>query len=163
MAAAERAFEFEAALIVEPFAPGREVTCGVLEGDAGPEALPPTWISPKAAAHYDFVSKYRVGGSEHVCPAPFDPPLLGRIQEAAVAAHRVLGCRDLSRVDFVVDDSSDTFVVLEVNTLPGMTATSLFPEAAAVAGLDFATLCDGLVRRAHSRPPRFVPRALAMP
>ena len=69
-----------------------------------------------------------------------------------MTAHEVLGCRDLSRVDFVVDEASGNFTVLEVNTLPGMTTVSLFPEAAAVAGISFIALCDRLVRRALARP-----------
>jgi D-alanine-D-alanine ligase len=75
----------------------------------------------------------------------------------------VLGCRDLSRVDFVVDAAADETTVLEVNTLPGMTATSLFPEAAQVAGIPFPALCDRLVRKAHARPRGAAPEALAMP
>jgi D-alanine-D-alanine ligase len=121
-------------------------------------------IRPRAAAHYDFVSKYRAGGSEHVCPAPFAPSLNQAIQGAAVAAHRALGCRDLSRVDFVVDpEGPGRLVALEVNTLPGMTQVSLFPEAAAAAGIEFGALCDGLVRRAALRPRQPVPTPRPMP
>lgn len=163
-AAAERAFELESLLLVERFAPGLEVTCGVLEEGATLRALPPTWIRPKASGHYDFVSKYREGGSEHVCPAPFEKSLSERIQAAAASAHRALGCRDLSRVDFIVDTAVDgSFVVLEVNTLPGMTPVSLFPEAAAVAGIPFEVLCDRLVRRAFARPRRQAQVGVAMP
>jgi D-alanine-D-alanine ligase len=164
LAAARRCLALEPLALVEVFLPGAEVTCGVLEASSGPEALPPTLIRPRAAGHYDFVSKYRAGGSEHVCPAPFEPALVSRIQELAVRAHLALGCRDLSRVDFVVEPSSATpCVVLEVNTLPGMTATSLFPEAAHVAGIGFSELCDRLVRRAAARPRREPQRAVPMP
>ncbi len=149
--AVERALVFEATLLVEPFVPGLEVTCGVIEMPS-PRALPPTWIRPKAAGHYDFVSKYRPGGSEHVCPAPFSASLNERIQSAAVAAHSALGCRDLSRTDFLVETEGEgRFTLLEVNTLPGMTPTSLFPEAAAAAGISFETLCETLVQRARRR------------
>jgi D-alanine-D-alanine ligase len=89
--------------------------------------------------------------------------LTARIQTAAVLAHTVLGCRDLSRVDFVVDDVASEITLLEVNTLPGMTATSLFPEAAAAAGMSFPSLCDGLVRRAFARPKASKPDAPEMP
>jgi D-alanine-D-alanine ligase len=164
-AAIERARQIEEELLVEAFTPGLEVTCGVLESERGAEALPPTWIKPKAAGHYDFVSKYQLGGSEHVCPAPFTAPLTARIQQAALAAHRALGCRDLSRVDFLVDPEhgEGSFVVLEVNTLPGMTATSLFPEAAQAAGITFEALCDGLARRAAARGPRRAIHGVPMP
>jgi D-alanine-D-alanine ligase len=162
--AAERVFALEPLALVEPFVPGLEVTCGVLERDAGVQALPPTLIRPKAAGHYDFISKYSTGGSEHVCPAPLEPSLSERIQRAALAAHRALGCRDLSRVDFVVDPAgSGQLVALEVNTLPGMTPMSLFPEAAKVAGIEFEALCDGLVRRAANRPRQPAPVPLPMP
>lgn len=163
-AAVERAFGVEATLLVEPFVAGLEVTCGVLEEGATVRALPPTWIRPQASGHYDFVSKYRAGGSEHVCPAPFAPALLERIQAAAVLAHRTLGCRDLSRIDFIVNpDGEGAFVLLEANTLPGMTPTSLFPEAAAAAGVTFESLCDRLVRRAFERPRRQAQLAVPMP
>lgn len=164
LAAVERSFAIEPVLLVEPFVPGLEVTCGVLEEGRAALPLPPTWIRPKAAGHYDFVSKYREGGSEHVCPAPFERSLLERIQSCAVRAHQALGCRDLSRVDFIVDSEGEgRFVVLEVNTLPGMTPVSLFPEAAAVAGIPFESLCDRLIRRALARPRRQAQTGVAMP
>lgn len=150
-AALGRALALDASVLVEEFRVGKEVTCAVLEEDGAPRALPPTLILPKASGWYDFQSKYAAGGSVHQCPAPFAPELVARVQAAAVSAHVCLGCRDLSRVDFVVDDESGSFCVLEVNTLPGMTATSLFPEAAAAAGIPFPELCDRLVRRAHAR------------
>jgi D-alanine-D-alanine ligase len=163
-AAAERVFRVEPLILVERFVAGLEVTCGVLEEADEISALPPTWIRPKASGHYDFVSKYQAGGSEHVCPAPFEPALIARIQAAAVLAHRTLGCRDLSRSDFIVQTEGEgSFVVLEVNTLPGMTPVSLFPEAATAAGISFETLCDRLVRRALARPRRQAQSAVAMP
>ncbi len=164
VAALERALAVGASALVERFAPGKEVTCGVLEDDAGiAAALPPTLILPRAADWYDFTSRYAPGGSEHRCPAPFDAQITRRIQDVAVAAHRAVGARDLSRVDFVVDDVAGVVTLLEVNTLPGMTATSLFPEAAAAAGHGFPDLCDRLVRRAHARPRREAPAVVPMP
>lgn len=162
--AIERVFRLDDRVLVEPFIAGVEVTCGVLEADDGLLALPPTLIRPRAAEHYDFISKYQAGGSEHVCPAPLPFELLEQIRAAALAAHVALGCRDLSRIDFLVDaKSSSSFVILEANTLPGMTPMSLFPEAAAVAGIPFEALCDRLVRRAIARPRREAPPAFAMP
>jgi D-alanine-D-alanine ligase len=141
-----------------------EVTCGVLELEAAhPKALPPTLIEPLAADWYDFKSRYGTGGSRHHCPAPFSATLLERIQEIALAAHKALGARDLSRADFVVDPASDSITLLELNTLPGMTATSLFPEAAAVSGVPFTELCSALVRAALGRQARVVPEARQMP
>src|SRR5262249_53267384 len=126
-----RVLELDPVALVEEFKKGKEVTCAVLEDGRGTHALPPTLIEPKAAAFYDFRSKSAPAGSAHVCPGPFSDVLVARIQTAAVLAHTALGCRDLSRVDFVVDDVASEITVLEVNTLPGMTATSLYPEAAA--------------------------------
>jgi D-alanine-D-alanine ligase len=166
VAALEGAVTIDPVVLVERFVTGLEVTCGVLEDDAGvPQALPPTLISARAADWYDFKSRYGSAGSAHQCPAPFAAPLLAEIQAVAVAAHRALGARDLSRVDFVVSEGAATqpVTLLEVNTLPGMTATSLFPEAAAVAGVPFRELCDRLARRAHERPRRSAPPEQPMP
>lgn len=163
--ALEVAFDVDPSVVVECFRKGDEVTCGVLEDAEGtPVALPPTRIVSKAADWYDFTSRYGTGGSEHQCPAPYAPALALRIQEVAVAAHRVLGARDLSRVDFVVASDTNEVTLLEVNTLPGMTPTSLFPEAAAVAGIDFRALCQRLATRALSRAhARHRPQVRAMP
>jgi len=152
--------------LVEPWLVGHEVTCGVLEGEHGLQSLPPMLIVPGRAEHYDFSSKYVPGGSKHVCPAPFSKAIVDRISELALLTHRAIGGRDLSRTDFIVDEQrepSEGVTILEINTLPGMTPVSLFPEAAAKSGIDFKSLVDGLVRRAHSRPKRAVPVALAMP
>ncbi len=158
------ALSLDRSVLVERMVTGKEVTCAVLETEGGSaDALPPTLITPQRAGWYDFSSKYAPSGSVHQCPAPFTPALLGSIQEMAVRAHGVLGCRDLSRVDFVVDDVTAQLTLLEVNTLPGMTATSLFPEAAAAAGISFPSLCDRLVRRAHARPRSLAPAAPPMP
>lgn len=166
IAALEHALGLDGVALIEAFVSGHEVTCGVLEdADGRAQALPPTLIEAQAAEWYDFTSRYAPGGSQHQCPAPFARELTERIQRIAVAAHRALGARDLSRVDFVVSDAepSEAVTLLEVNTLPGMTATSLFPEAAAVAGISFPELCDRLVRRADARPRREHPAVLAMP
>jgi len=165
-AALDAALRVDRAALVEQFVEGREVTCAVLDDDAGvPQALPPTLIEPLAADWYDFTSRYGTGGSRHHCPPPFEPALTRRIQEVAVGAFRALGCRDLARVDFVVSDAEplSAITLLEVNTLPGMTATSLFPEAAGVAGIGFVELCTALVRRAYARVRLRVPSVVPMP
>ncbi|MEZ4224922.1 MAG: D-alanine--D-alanine ligase [Polyangiaceae bacterium] len=163
VAALSEALAVDEAALVEALIPGEEVTCGVLERDAEARALPPTLIESRAASWYDFESRYAAGGSVHRCPAPFPPGLSERIQSVALAAHRTLGCRDLSRADFIVDPDTDTVTLLEVNTLPGMTSTSLYPEAAAADGIAFGELCELLVRRALSRGRRMQRQALAMP
>lgn len=164
-AAFDAAFAVDGVALVERFVTGHEVTCGVLESDAGPSALPPTLITSHAADWYDFTSRYAAGGSSHQCPAPLPPRVTARIQAVAVAAFRALGCRDLGRVDFVVGEGDDPsgVVLLEINTLPGMTRTSLYPEAAAATGVDFPSLCSRLAQRAHARPRRVRPTELPMP
>jgi D-alanine-D-alanine ligase len=152
-------------LLVEELKPGLEVTCAVLESDHGPKALPPTLILPKQGEFYDFKSKYAAGGSTHLCPAPLPLPIVARIQELAVQAHEAVGARDLSRADFIVqnDTESAEITLLETNTLPGMTQTSLFPEAAQAAGIAFPELCERLVVRALARGASKQERAWKMP
>jgi D-alanine-D-alanine ligase len=151
----EKAFRFDEVVLCERLVVGREVTCGVLDAcEFGAlRALPVTEIFSKAASWYDFQSRYATGGSVHACPAALPEEVARRVQWIACAAHRALGCRDLSRVDFVVGDGDDASAItlLEVNVIPGMTATSLYPEAAAAAGIPFSALCDGLVRSAVRR------------
>lgn len=149
-AALGAALEHGHSVLCERFMAGDEVTCGVLDLGA-PRALPATRIEAPGAAFYDYEARYAPGKSVHVCPAPYPPALLAEIQRMAVAAHVALGCRDLSRVDFVCAPDSGTLTVLEVNTMPGFTPTSLYPEAAAISGLSFAELCSRLVQAAVAR------------
>ena len=139
--------------IVEHFLRGREITCGVLDlhGQEG-RALPPTEIASPKDAFYTYEARYAPGRSVHTCPADLGD-LTAEVQRIALAAHRALGCRDLSRADFVVGDAGDprALALLEVNTMPGMTATSLYPEQAAAAGLPFPALCDAFVQSAFAR------------
>jgi len=135
--------------LVEEFIPGRELTVGVM----GSRALAVTEI---VAAHdfYDYDSKYADGGSHHLVPAPVHEAATARALEMAVAAHRALGCRGASRADFRYDDTQGEpgrLVLLEVNTQPGMTRTSLLPEQAAHAGISFPQLCAWMVENASCR------------
>ena len=158
------AFEIDRVVVMEAFRVGDEVTCGILEdSDGRPIALPPTRIRAKAADWYDFKSRYGTGGSEHQCPAPFSPELTKRVQSVAVAAHVAVQARDLSRVDLIVSEKTGQVTLLEVNTLPGMTPTSLFPEAAGIAGVEFTALCARLVEKALGRSTRQSPRVQEMP
>jgi D-alanine-D-alanine ligase len=117
---------------------------------SGVEALPVLEVRTPAGSWYDFQHRYTPGLSEHLVPAPLPSAQYKRTQELAVRAHEVLGCRDLSRVDFVVPDGGEP-IVLEVNTLPGMTPTSLYPDAARAAGISFQALVKILIERAWSR------------
>jgi D-alanine-D-alanine ligase len=135
------------AAMVEQFIPGRELTVGVLED----RALVVTEIL-SAEKFYDYHAKYAAGGSRHVFPAELPPEVTQRALDIALAAHRALGCRGATRADLRYDDATGRLVLLEVNTQPGMTATSLLPEQAAyAAGMDFPALCAWMVGRAACR------------
>jgi D-alanine-D-alanine ligase len=127
-------------LIVEKYIPGKELTCAVM----GEEALGVIEIVP-TVRFYDYEAKYAPGGSKHLLPAPLSSFVYQQVRRLALAAHRALGCRGVSRADFRYDDrieGTGGLVCLEVNTQPGMTETSLVPELAAHAGISF----DELVR-----------------
>ncbi len=159
----EIAWKASDTLVVESWVEGREITCGVLDNavrtlavggeSRGAFALPPTEIDAPEDAFYTFQARYANGRSVHRCPAPLHDATLRRVQEVALRAHEALGCRDLSRADFIVNDSGadPRLVLLEVNTLPGFTATSLYPEAAAVAGIPLGALVSALVENAFQR------------
>lgn len=134
--------------LVETFVPGRELTAGVM----GDRALAVTDILPaETAAFYDFEAKYKAGGSRHVVPAELPESVTERALDYALRAHQILGCSGASRTDFRYDDETDTLIVLEVNTQPGMTPTSLLPEQAAYCGISYPDLCDWLVQEALTR------------
>jgi len=111
--------------------------------------LPVVEVRPKQGG-YDYNNKYTPGATEYFCPAPFAAPVTWRIQQAAVGAFAAIGGRDYARVDVMVDGDLRP-LVLEVNTLPGMTETSLLPKAAKAAGLDYAALCQRMVDLALAR------------
>jgi D-alanine-D-alanine ligase len=140
--ALEDAFLDDDEVIVESFIAGKEYTVAVLGNDA-PYALPVIEIVP-TNSFYDYESKYSPGCSEHLCPAPLDVAATQTVQEMALKAHTILGCSGLSRSDFIRDEQGD-FWILETNTLPGMTKTSLFPDAAKAAGMSFPELCKHLI------------------
>ncbi len=124
---------------------GREVTCSVLGNGPGkpPTALPVTEIIPRRGEFFDYRSKYEVGGAEEVTPARLSDELTARVQEAATRTHEILGCGGMSRTDMIIVDGEP--FVLETNTIPGMTHTSLLPQAARAAGISFSQLIDHLI------------------
>lgn len=126
--------------LLEPMIAGQDVTCGVLGG----VALPPVLIKPRAGAYFDYESKYQKGGAEEICPAPLPEQITEQVQTLAIKAHRALGLSDYSRTDFRLTPQGELYV-LEVNTLPGMTPTSLVPQEAAAVGLDFGALLERLI------------------
>ena len=126
-------------VLVEERIPGRETTVGILDG----QALPLVEVRPKKGG-YDYRNKYTAGATDYLCPAPFDDATTRRIQAVGLGAFQAIGGRDYARVDVMVRKDGSP-VVLEVNTLPGMTETSLLPKAAAAAGLSYAELCQRMV------------------
>ncbi len=145
--AVECASQYDARLLLEEFVPGREVTVGVL----GDEALPIVEIKPHQG-FFDFTAKYTPGQTDYLAPAPLDNELAKRVQQAGLTAHRVIGCRHFSRADLLLDRQQRP-VVLEVNTIPGFTATSLLPKAAACVGIDYAALCERIIEMAVAASP----------
>jgi D-alanine-D-alanine ligase len=139
------ALRFDSEILVEEKIIGREATVGILDG----VALPVVEVCPKNGS-YDFGSKYTPGETEYFCPADFGAATTKQIQDAALGAFKAVGGRDYARVDVMVRPDGSP-VVLEVNTLPGMTETSLLPKAAAAAGIDFAGLCQRMVELALAR------------
>lgn len=139
-------WEFGEMLLAEPFIPGKELTCAVM----GEQALGVIEIVP-TARFYDYEAKYAPGGSTHILPAKISPFVYQEVRRIAIAAHRALGCRGVSRADFRWDDTVEGaggLVCLEVNTQPGMTETSLVPELAAHAGIPFVELVQWMIEDA---------------
>jgi len=143
--AIEGAAKYDNPLLVEEYIAGEELTVGVV----GLQALPIIMIKPKEG-FYDFQNKYPFlnpqagGGAEHYCPAPLPEKTTRIIQDMALAAHRALGLEVYSRVDFILANDGTPYV-LEINTIPGMTAASLLPEAAGVAGISYGELCERII------------------
>jgi D-alanine-D-alanine ligase len=133
-------------VMIEPYIPGKELAVSVL----GDKALSVTDIQP-TTGFYDYEAKYGQGGSRHVLPAPIPAEIFERALRQAELAHAALGCRGLTRSDFRYDDLNQNLVLLEVNTQPGMTPTSLAPEQAAHVGLLFDDLVLWIVEEAYGR------------
>jgi len=149
-AAVAAAWTYGPEAMVEEYIPGRELTVAVM----GERALAVTEITAANGDFYDYEAKYADGGSRHVIPAPIHPAIYARALHVALAAHRALGCRGATRSDFRYDDTQGEpgrLVLLEVNTQPGLTPTSLLPEQAAHLGMSFPQLCAWMVEHAACR------------
>jgi len=133
------ALKFDSSVLVERFIQGRELTVGVLGG----EVLPIVEIHP-LAGFYDYTNKYTKGATEYFCPARLPDEITALIQKYALAAHRSIGRTIYSRIDFLLEKDQYPYC-LEINTIPGMTATSLLPKAAAAVGISFPQLCRRIV------------------
>lgn len=142
--ALELAFKLGEEVLLERFVKGRELTVTVM-GNKNPEALPVIEIIPKNASWFDYKSKYLAGAADEICPAEIPDDIKEKVQDGAVKAFEAIGCRDLARADFIWDEETDKIYFLEINTIPGMTATSLVPKAAEAAGMPFKEFLDELI------------------
>lgn len=141
--ALKKAFQHDSRVMVEEFIQGREITVGVIGNDEL-TALPLVEVIPDSRYDFfDYEAKYQPGATREVCPAEVDDSIRGKAQEYGIAAHKTLQLRGYSRTDMIIRD--DDIFILETNTIPGMTPTSLLPQAAAQAGLDFPALLDRLI------------------
>lgn len=140
------AFKKDKEVLVEEFIEGREITASIL-GNKKPVALPLIEIVPKTSEFFDYYAKYTPGATNEICPAPLSKSLTQEIQQTALKIYKVLGCRGVARVDFIVDKKNRIYF-LELNTIPGMTKTSLVPQAAAKAGIEFPELLDRIIQLA---------------
>jgi D-alanine-D-alanine ligase len=148
--------KIEQVLLLEQRIEGPEYTVAVIDGDAGSISLPPVLIRPtKGAEFFTLEIKYDPEAVEEICPAPASPEVLSELTRLGVLAHKVLGCRDFSRTDILWGEQGP--VVLETNTIPGLTSASLFPKAARAAGIDFPELVRMLVYNAVTRTQGRVP------
>jgi D-alanine-D-alanine ligase len=142
------AFSYDKKVLLERYVAGRELAVSVLEIDGQPQALPIVEAVPEQDAFYDFESRYEIGRTRFICPAELEPDVTARVQELAVAAFRLLGCAVFARVDLMLDAESSEPFVLEVNPIPGLTETSLLPQAADAAGIGFDDLIARIVAAA---------------
>jgi len=140
----QKAFQYDREVMAEAYVAGTEITCCIM-GNQALEALPVVEIVPTDAyAFFDYEAKYTPGATREICPAPIAPHLAERAGEWAKAAHRALGCRVWSRSDMIIRE--ETLYLLETNTIPGMTETSLFPLAARAAGMSLSDLLNRMIR-----------------
>jgi D-alanine-D-alanine ligase len=133
-------------VMIEPYVRGLELAVGVMDG----RAMTVTEIVPRTG-FYDYDAKYSEGGSEHIVPARIPPHAFEKAKRLSELAHAALGCRGVTRSDLRYDDINDILVLLEVNTQPGMTPTSLVPEQAAAGGVDFDSLVLWITEDAYAR------------
>lgn len=147
--AISKAFDYDQEVMVEEYIKGREITVGIIGNDQL-SALPLVEIIPgQEHPFFDYQAKYQAGASKEICPADLPEAISRQAQEYALTAHRALKLQGYSRTDMIVSDNG--LVVLETNTIPGMTPTSLLPQAAAAAGLPFPALLDRLLELAMSK------------
>lgn len=153
-AALVAAFSYDAKVLLERLVDGRDLAVSVLDGPDGPVALPVVEAVPRDGAEgdfYDFQARYEIGRTEFICPAALDDATTERAQQLALRTYELLGCYGFARVDLMLDGAGDLYV-LEANPIPGLTETSLLPQAAEAAGISFDDLVGQILASAFTRP-----------
>jgi D-alanine-D-alanine ligase len=149
-AALVSAFSYDAKVLLERHIDGRDLAVSVLDGADGPEALPVVEAVPIGGGDYDFQARYEIGRTEFICPADLPEGVTERAQELALQTYELLGCFGFGRVDLMLDAAGDLYV-LEANPIPGLTETSLLPQAAEAAGITFDDLVGRILQSAFNR------------
>ncbi|MGI8902482.1 MAG: D-alanine--D-alanine ligase family protein [Solirubrobacteraceae bacterium] len=139
-AALVAAFSYDRKVLLERHVSGRDLAVSIIEEDRAPRVLPIVEAVPEQEDFYDFESRYEIGRTRFVCPATLDPGVSARTNEIALGVYALLGCTGFARVDLMLERESGELYVLELNTVPGLTETSLLPQAADAAGIDFQAL-----------------------
>ena len=147
------AFSYDTKVLLERHVAGRDLAVSVIEGPDGPEALPLVEAIPREEDFYDFEARYEIGRTDFRCPAEVGEETTLRAQELAVAVYRLLGCYGFARVDLMLEEATGELEVLEANAIPGLTETSLLPQAAEAAGIDFDALIERVLDLALARAP----------
>jgi D-alanine-D-alanine ligase len=146
------AFSYDEKVLFERHVAGRDLAVSVLDGPRGAQALPVVEAIPQESATYDFEARYEIGRTRFACPAALDEAITQRAQELALAVWELLGCAGFARVDLMLESATDRLTVLEANTIPGLTETSLLPQAAEAAGIAFEDLIARVLELAVGRP-----------
>jgi D-alanine-D-alanine ligase len=141
------AFSYDTKVLLERYVRGRDLAVSVLEGSA----LPVVEAVPREEDFYDFESRYEIGRTTFVCPAELPEPITARAQALAVATYELLGCYGVARVDVMLEEGTSELFVLEANVIPGMTETSLLPQAAEAAGVSFDAYVERMLELAFER------------
>ncbi|MGO9753764.1 MAG: D-alanine--D-alanine ligase [Solirubrobacteraceae bacterium] len=139
-AALVAAFSYDRKVLLERYVEGRDLAVSIIDQDGEPRALPIVEAVPQQEDFYDFESRYEIGRTRFVCPAELDERVAGRASEIAIDAYKLLGCSGFARADLMMDARSGELFVLEINPIPGLTETSLLPQAADAAGISFDEL-----------------------
>jgi D-alanine-D-alanine ligase len=145
------AFSYDRKVLIERYVKGRDLAVSVLDGPNGPVPLPVVEAVPREEDFYDYESRYEIGMTTFVCPAELSDDTTARAQELALDVYRLLGCRGVARVDLMLEEAGEELWVLETNVIPGMTETSLLPQAADAAGISFDELMARLLDSAFGR------------